>query len=403
MPKTLHPAAPAGKPEKPYPEFPLFAHAAGVWAKKIRGKLHYFGPWSDPQAALDLYLEQKDDLHAGRKPRKAGTPEGLEVREVVNAFLTHKGNQRDTGELRSSSFASYYRSCAKVVDYFGARRLVVDLRPEDFAGLRSEMAKTLGLRELGKRIQEVRSLFKYGYDSGMMDRPIRFGPEFRRPSQKVMRRAKAGSPRSMLTAEEIRTLIGATDSPQLKAMILLGVNAGFGQTDCATLPLSAVDLDNGVHVHARPKTGIPRRCPLWPETVEAIRAALNVRPEAQDEADAELVFITRYGRRWVRFWIPEGKTHGISVDSIGLQFGKLLTAQGMKRPRMAFYTLRHVFRTVADEVNDRPATDIVMGHDDVQDMRSHYVHHVGDDRLRAVTDHVHAWLWPKPKRKKATK
>ena len=89
------------RPKKPRPDFPLFPHAAGYWAKKVKGHLRYFGKvTNDPkgQAALDLWLAQKDDLLAGRKPR-AKRPEEATIRDLANAFLMHKKNLLVAGEL----------------------------------------------------------------------------------------------------------------------------------------------------------------------------------------------------------------------------------------------------------------------------------------------------------------
>ena len=89
------------KPKKPHPDFPLFPHATGRWAKKVRGDTYYFGPWSDPQAALLKWLDQKDDLLAGRKPRD--TTGDLTVRDLANRFMTIKLGFRNAGEISGSS------------------------------------------------------------------------------------------------------------------------------------------------------------------------------------------------------------------------------------------------------------------------------------------------------------
>ncbi len=86
-PHSSRPATPTkAKPAKPYPEFPLYAHASGRWAKTIRGRFVYFGPWADPDAALQKHLAEKDALHAGLTP--ADTSEGLTIYHLCAKFLT---------------------------------------------------------------------------------------------------------------------------------------------------------------------------------------------------------------------------------------------------------------------------------------------------------------------------
>jgi hypothetical protein len=75
------------KPAKPSKHFPLTAHASGQWCKKILGKIHYFGKWDQPQAALERWLEEKDHLLAGLAPPAPANDVGLRVRDLVNQFM----------------------------------------------------------------------------------------------------------------------------------------------------------------------------------------------------------------------------------------------------------------------------------------------------------------------------
>jgi integrase len=377
-------SAKSTKPNKPRPDFPLFPHAAGVWAKKIRGKLHYFGPWNDPDSALKKYLEQKDALHDGRKPRE-GTG-GLTVKELCNHFLNAKQALVDAGELSRRMRGEYKEVCDLLVKQFGKSRLVADLDPDDFAQLRSRMARRWGPVRLGNVVQRIRSVFKHGCDAGLIDRAVRFGPGFKRPTKKVLRVHRAEQGPKLFTRQEILLLL-LTSSPQLEAMILLGINAGFGNADCGQLPLTALDLERGVIDFPRPKTGIPRRAVLWPETVAALREVIAGRPEPKGEA-AGLVFVTARGHSW-------HKDSGGSYAAV--KFGNLLRAAGINgRKGLGFYTLRHTFRTIADEAKDQPAADFIMGHE-VPHMSSVYRETISDERLKAVADHVRGWLFPPKK------
>ena len=187
----------------------------------------------------------------------------------------------------------------------------------------------------------------------------------------------------------------------MKAMILLGINCGFGPADCGTLPASAVELNTGWINYPRPKTGVPRRIPLWPETVAAIKESLDKRPKPIDEVDADLVFITKYGQRWRK---------DTSDNTLSKEFGKVIRSAKVKRGQkeqavyrkgLGFYGLRHTFQTIGDAARDPIATRAIMGHAEVlDDMSAVYREGVDDDRLKAVTDHVRQWLFP-PEESKA--
>jgi integrase len=374
------PSARPDKPNKPRPDFPLFAHASGQWAKKIRGKMYYFGKWDDPDAALDSYNRQKEDLQAGRTPR--ADPEAVTVKDVVNAFLNHKQTQLNAGELSPRTWIDLKAACDLIVSAFGKTRLVDDLRGEDFASLRNKMAKKWGPVRVRDFIQRIRSVFKHALDAELIDRPVRFGAGFARPSKKTMRLERAKKGLRMFEASELRRILDAA-GPSMRAMILLGVNCGYGNADCGTLPLPALDLERGWVNYHRPKTGIDRRCPLWPETVEAIRAALAKRPKPKRGTHENLVFITQRGLSWHK---------AIEDNPISKEMRKLLNTLGINGSR-SFYALRHTFETIGGEAKDQVAVDYIMGHAR-EDMATVYRERISDERLRAVVNHVRGWLFP---------
>lgn len=109
---------------------------------------------------------------------------------MVNTFLQAKKAIVESGELAALTWLDYKSAGEEILTAFGAGRLVMDLRPDDFGRLRKTMAAKWGAQRLSKTIQFIRCVFKYAYDAEMIDRPIRFGPDFKRPSKGAHRVSK---------------------------------------------------------------------------------------------------------------------------------------------------------------------------------------------------------------------
>lgn len=364
------------KPKKPYPDFPLFPHATGRWAKKIRGKFRYFGPWNNPDGALDLYLDQRDDLYAGREPRHPSDTRPS-IREMCNQFRTAKDRLCTAGEITRRTRDDYGASCDRIIAAFGKETSIDDLRPADFDKFRAKLAETLGPVSLANEIGRIRVVFKFAFDHGLAESPVRYGQSFRKPSAKTLRLERAKKGPRMFAAQDIHALLKAAN-PTLKAMIHLAVNCGLGNHDVGRLAWKHLDLKTRWLDFPRPKTGIPRRAKLWPETIKAIQALSTAARSADPEGS---VFRTRTGNPWS------------SQTALSHEFAKLLDETGLKRPGLGFYALRHTFETIAGSSRDQVAVDAIMGHAPrAGDMSAVYREGIEDERLEAVAAHVKKWL-----------
>ena len=431
----------SNKPGKPHKDFPLCSSSSGCWQRKINGKIYYFGPWCKVingkktrlkedgwQKALVIHDGQYDDLKAGREPYEfsdeeieeflefsedkssseyrrfydycksfdcepnilryldfEGKPvasEDLTVADICNAFLTAKKHLLDTGEIVACTFNEYKSVCDRLIRVFGKRQKVKTLFSSDFLALRKDIASTRGAVSLGNEIQRVKSVFKFGYEEGLLEIMPKFGQSFKKPSMKVMRKNRAENGKKLFSAKEI-LLLHDTAGLKMKAMILLGINAALGNTDIGRLNKSHIDFDSNFLDFPRPKTGIERRCPLWPETIAALKTVLQNRPTPKNPDDDNLIFLTDFGNRWV----PEART-----STVGKEFAKIVNKLNLSQPGRGFYSLRHTHRTVSDGSKDFPSCNLIMGHAD-SSIASVYREQIADERLQAVAEHVRNWLF----------
>lgn len=371
------------KPAKPYPEFPLYAHASGRWAKKIRGKTHFFGKWEDPQGALRKFLAEEDDLKAGRIPVHGEEETGVTVEEMVFRFLAAQKLRVESGDLELRTWDEYEGYGDRLIRVFGPVAIVEKLGPTDFRRLRADFQRThKSPKSILGDIRKTKRIFNWAgpEQEGLLDRMPRFGDGFKPPGKRAMRAHKEAQGDRSLAAARIRGVLDVAHL-KLRAMILLGINCGYGNMDCVRLTMKRLDLENGFINFPRTKNLIPRRCPLWPETAAALHEVLRTRKKPKKQKHAQRVFVTQFGQ-------------GYKAENLSRDLKNALERAGFGREGR-FYDLRRTCSSIGMRVKDDDAMRTIMGHTrHSDDMLAVYNQlSVSDDRLLAVTQYIHDWLW----------
>lgn len=351
-------------PPKPFPKFPLFPHRNGQWAKKIAGRLDYFGPWRWPdQAAYQLswraaekkYNDWREAIARGQL--FVANPRAITLEELCDLYLAPQHARAERNEIKPRYFSEVRRIVTRFRNDVGRHRAVAEVEadPQPIHDWLKETNR-YGWALFNKTMKLVRGVFIWAAKSPdgplknepfkclhlFTERPLR---EFRRQRR---HEREAGAVYTV-SGEELRTIVNFAPQP-LRSMVLVAYFAGYGNTDCGELPLSAMTVlekPEKLFIRGqleeipagwarmdfpRPKSEVDRFALLPPFVVDSLRSAEAVRPKPANKAWKNRRFFTRGGQRVCYEVIRRDEANLIKdvsvVDMIGQQWYRLLARIG---------------------------------------------------------------------------
>jgi integrase len=381
------------KPEKPTDDFPLYAHNNGQWAASVSGEARYFGTWDEPYKALALYRETLRQVGLGQDRFTVAT-----VGSMVHEFLKVQRDLTNQGKMSILTLNGYTEHIGRVEAHFGGGQKLSQISESMMADFRAWLSDGVAATTLSGRMRPILKMLRWATKKRMIDEAVWHHERFKLPSAKQLRDAKAVKVKHMPLAIG-QELIRKAD-PMMKVAFLFAANAAYEPHDCGLVTWAAIRKDGGVTWldFPRPKTGCPRKVPLWPETVSAIEAWKLVRPEPAHRDYVDLILLTRNGTPVAGFARSSSVIGGKDRSSaVGRNTDRMLRAMGEKIDGVNFMGFRHVFQTEAEAI-DQIGAKAIMGHIPPRnDMASEYRVAVKPASLFAVANAMRTyWILGKP-------
>jgi integrase len=349
-------------------KFPLTLHPTGQYCKKIKGKIRYFG--TDKKKAIEKYLAQATYLHGAQSLVQKIPNDKMTLKKLCDLYLHYQNSRVLVGDITAKHYNDLKYSLGRLMAFLGQ-------------GCRIENISTLDLQNYKRKLQSsYPSVDRQNLHIGLMKAMFHWArkndvlesiPNINAISKdRVVHKEKY-----TFNKKQIRKLLSTADV-KMKAMIWLGLNCGFGCTDCSRLQWKDLDFKNNRVKLVRKKTGVGRNLPLWPETIQALKEVPR---------SGTFVFVTSKGHPWIRTTattIDNGEPKYIYDNRITTKFSRLMKKVGIKAPKgTGFYALRRTAATIAARSGYPFAVQRLLGHVDLT-MATRYVQDVSEQTDRVI-------------------
>jgi len=349
-------------------KFPLTLHPTGQYCKKIKGKIRYFG--TDKKKALEKYLAQATYLHGAQSLVQKTINDKMTLKQLCDLYLHYQNSRILVGDITAKHYNDLQYSLGGFMDFLGQ-------------GCRIESISTLDLQNYKRKLQSsYASVDRQNLHIGLMKAMFHWARkndvlESIPNIDAVSKDRVVHKEMYTFNQQQIGKLLSTADV-KMKAMIWLGLNCGFGCTDCSRLQWKDIDFKNNRVKLARKKTGVGRNLPLWPETIKSLKEV----PKS-----GSFVFITSQGHPWIRTTATtndNGEPKYICDNRISTKFSRLMKKVGIKAPKgTGFYSLRRTAATIAARSGDPFAVQRLLGHVDLT-MATRYVQDVSEQTDRVI-------------------
>ena len=349
-------------------KFPLTLHPSGQYCKKIKEHIYYFG--SDRKQALENYLDQAIFLHGYNNILTKSANGNMTLKEICDMYLKYQHTKLQADNLTVRHHNDQIRSLKKLKDFLGENCKVKSISTLSLQNYKRSLQKHYNsVCRLNLHLSIMKAMFHWARKNDIL-KDI--------PNIDAISRAKEiHHDRFTFNSEQINKLLTIADI-KMQAMLWLGLNCGFGCTDCAYLKWIDLDLENSRVILSRRKTGIYRDLPLWPETVTSLRKI---------KRKGSLVFYTSRGNPYIHTNIKidvSGNKKYTITNSISTQFRRLIIKAGINVPKgTGFYTLRRTAATIAARSGDLFVVQRLLGHANLT-MATRYVQDISAQTDKAI-------------------